>query len=70
MNDLQKTSTADLEAMIRETEECLGDIRAELERRRENAQHDAIDALDLNEARVNWSDVKAFFQTVLQELRR
>lgn len=70
MNDLRKMSTADLEAMIQETQECLGDIRAELERRRQTAQHNAIDNLDLNEAKVNWADVKAFFQTVLQELRR
>lgn len=70
MNDLRKMSTAELEAMVRETEECLGDIRSELARRREKAQHHAIDNLDLNEAKVNWADVKAFFHTVLQELRR
>jgi hypothetical protein len=72
MNDWQKTSTEELEQMIRETEQCLGDIRLELERRRQQAQHEAIDKLEvyLRESEVNWSDVKAFFQSVLQELRR
>lgn len=72
MNDLRRMSKEDLERMMQETETCIQDIRAELERRQQQAQHEAIDSLELHleRAQVNWRDVKEFFQQVLNELRR
>ncbi|MDR5859683.1 hypothetical protein FZZ93_10465 [Halomonas eurihalina] len=72
MNDLNRMSNEDLERMIGEAESCIQEIRAEMERRQQQTQHEAIDSLELylEQADVGWSDVRKFFQQVLQELRR
>lgn len=71
MNDLSRLSREDLRKMMDETEEHIREIRAELEQREQRDQHEAVDALELHleQAQVNWSDVKSFFQQVLAELR-
>lgn len=71
MNDLSRLSKEDLRRILDETEEHIGEIRAELALREQRDQHEAIDSLELHleQAQVNWSEVKAFFQQVLAELR-
>lgn len=71
MNDLSRMSKDDLRKILDEAEGHIGEIRAELERREQHDQHEAIDALEihLDRAKVNWTEVKAFFQQVLAELR-
>lgn len=71
-NELKHASIDDLESMIAETDETIAEIRAELARRRAEHQHLAIDELEqrLAEAKPKWAEVKAFFQLVLQDLRK
>ncbi|MDZ5696770.1 MULTISPECIES: hypothetical protein [Phyllobacteriaceae] len=71
MNDLSRLSKEDLKGILDETEEHIGEIRAELERREQRDQHEAIDSLELylEQGQINWTEVKAFFQQVLTELR-
>ncbi|WP_274427271.1 hypothetical protein [Chelativorans sp. YIM 93263] len=71
MNDLSRLSKEDLKRVLDETEGHIGEIRAELERREQSDQHEAVDSLELHleQAQVNWTEVKAFFQQVLAELR-
>lgn len=70
-NDLSGMSKAELRTILDEAEEQISEIRAELERREEQAQHQAIDelAFPVTRTAVDWSEVKAFFQQVLEELR-
>ena len=71
-NDLKHTSLDELQAMITDTDETIAEVRAELERRRAGQQHLAIDELEqrLAEAKPKWAEVKAFFELVLQDLRK
>jgi uncharacterized coiled-coil protein SlyX len=68
----KRPSIDELEAMINETDETIAEVRAELERRRAEKQHLAIDELEqrLAEAKPKWAEVRAFFQLVLQDLRK
>lgn len=70
-NDLSGISKAELARILDEAEGHISEIRTELERREAKEQHEAIDALELPVTRtaVDWSQVKAFFQQVLDELR-
>lgn len=70
-NDLSRMSKAELASILDETEEQISEIRAELERREQQEQHEAVDDLELPVTRtaVDWSQVRAFFQQVLEELR-
>lgn len=72
MNHLNRMSNEDLEQIVEEAESCIREIRAEMERRQQQTQHEAIDSLAfyLDQTDVRWSDVRHFFQQVLQELRR
>ena len=72
MNDLNRMSNEELEQIVEEAESCIREIRAEMERRQQQTQHEAIDSLAfyLDQTDVGWSDVRQFFQQVLQELRR
>lgn len=71
MNEFSRLSKDDLKKILDETEGQISEIREELERRKEREQHEAIDDLELQfeRATVNWSEVKSFFQLVLDELR-
>ncbi len=64
-------SKAELASILDETEKNISEIRAQLKRREQEAQHRATDELELPVTRtaVDWSQVKAFFQQVLEELR-
>ena len=70
-DDLSRMSRAELASILDEAEEQISEIRADLERREQEEQHKAIDELELPVTRtaVDWSEVKAFFQQVLEELR-
>lgn len=71
MNEFSRLSKDDLRKILDETEGQISEIREELEHREEREQHEAIDELELQfeRAKVNWSEVKSFFQQVLDELR-
>lgn len=71
MNDFHRLSKEDLRNILDETEGHIAEIREELERREQREQHEAIDALEVQfeRAQINWVEVKAFFQQVLNELR-
>jgi hypothetical protein len=71
MNELSRLSKEDLRIILDETEGHISEIRQELERRERREQHEAIEELELQfeRAKVNWSEVRAFFQQVLDELR-
>lgn len=71
-NDLKRCSLDDLEAMIADTDDTIAEMRTELERRRAGQQLVAIDELEqrLAEAKPKWAEVKAFFELVLQDLRK
>jgi len=71
MDDLSRLSKEELQAILDETEQHIADIRSELKHREEREQHQAVDALELHleRSKVNWGEVKAFFQQVLAELR-
>lgn len=70
-NDLSGLSKTQLTTILDEAEAQISQIRTELERREEQEQHEAIDEIELSVTRtaVDWSEVKAFFQQVLEELR-
>ncbi len=71
MNELSRLSKEDLEKILDETEGHIAEIREELNRRKEREQHEAIESLELQfeRAKIDWTEVKAFFQQVLAELR-
>lgn len=68
---LKLVSSAQLEDILDEHEKIVAEIRAELKRRRENAQHREIEHLDkhMEDARIKFADLKAFLMEVLAELR-
>ncbi|WP_418277702.1 hypothetical protein ACNHYB_06980 [Isoptericola jiangsuensis] len=62
----------ELERIVAEAEVKLAEVRRELaERRMHEAQHAEIDRLEehLANATVRWSEVRAFFDEVLDQLR-
>lgn len=69
--DLSGMSKAELVQFLDEAEIQIKEIRDELERRKEATQREAIDELELPHTRraVDWREVKAFFQQVLDDLR-
>lgn len=69
--NLKTTSTAALSRLVDDTEATLGQLKAELKRREEAAQHREIDRLDehLADAHVSLSKIKEFFDYVLKELK-
>lgn len=71
MNELSRLSTEDLRKILDETQEQIEEIRAELEQRERQKQHQAVETLELQleRAQIDWSAVRAFFQQVLAELR-
>lgn len=71
-NDLSGMSPDALVKILDETQEQIVEIRAELQRRKEQEQHAAIDRLELSAVHtgIEWRQVKAFFVQVLEELRR
>lgn len=69
----------ELEELLQEAEETVSELRRELTRRREAdrekdtaAQHAEIARLTehLESARVNWADVREFFNEMITELRK
>ena len=68
---LQLVSRAQLEEILEEHEKIVVEIRAELKRRREEAQHEEVDHLEkhMEDARIKFADLKAFLMEVLAELR-
>ena len=71
MNDLDKMTKQQLRAVLDEAQGQISEIRAELDRREQAEQQQAIDELELPVTRtaVDWGEVKAFFQQVLEDLR-
>ncbi|MBM3604175.1 MAG: hypothetical protein FJX25_05300 [Alphaproteobacteria bacterium] len=72
INKLSGMTTNELEDILDEAEAQIAQIRNELQGRREADQHEAIDALEFPATRtaVDWSQVKDFFQQVLEDLRQ
>ncbi|WP_185982548.1 hypothetical protein [Aureimonas mangrovi] len=70
-DDLTRVSKAELTAILDEAEEQIAAIRSEITRREQMRQHNALDELELPIKRtaVDWTQVRAFFQEVLSELR-
>lgn len=68
---LQLVSRAQLEDILEEHEKIVAEIRAELKRRREQAQHEEVDHLEkhMEDARIKFADLKLFLMEVLAELR-
>lgn len=69
--DLSGMSKAELIRFLDEAEEQINEIRNEIERRKQDTQREAIEELSLPHTRraVDWHEVKAFFQQVLDEVR-
>lgn len=69
----------ELEELLQEAEATVSELRRELDRRRQAArdnttaaQHAEIARLSahLENARVNWADVKEFFNVMITELKK
>lgn len=71
-NNFSSMSRKELKQILDDAQEQITAIRAELARRKIDAQHEAIDRLSLPDSRtgVQWHEVKGFFQHLLDELRR
>jgi cob(I)alamin adenosyltransferase len=69
--ELKTTSTDRLKTLIEETEHRLQDLKAELQRRDEARQHDAIDHLEdyIDAAEVRLRPLKDLVSVILEELR-
>lgn len=70
-NDFSGMTRKELKQILDDAQEQITAIRAELSRRKQDAQHDAIDRLILPDSRtgVQWHHVKGFFQHLLNEVR-
>lgn len=69
--DFSGMTRKELKQILDDAQEQITAIRAELTRRKIDAQHEAIDRLRLPDSRtgVQWHQVKGFFQHLLDELR-
>ena len=69
--DLETTPTDRLKTLIHETEERLQDLRAELDRREQARQHEAIDHLEdyIDAAEVRLRPLKDLIVMIVDELR-
>lgn len=72
MSDLERMSKEELRTILNETEQHIHDIRAELERRDSEIQHEEVDDITLSPewTPVQWGKVRTFFEMVLEELRK
>lgn len=72
MDSINHTSTRRLRRLADETERTLQDLREELRRREERAQHCEIDKIDehMANAELNLSAIREFFVLVLNEWRK
>ncbi len=68
---LKLLSLEDLEELTRDTETALGELRGELERRREAQQHHEIDNLEqhFESAELSFAGLREFIEVILKELR-
>lgn len=72
MSELERMSKEELKTILNETEQQIHEIRAELEARDMNQQHEEVDGIEMGEewTPVKWDQVRSFFQMVLDELRK
>lgn len=61
-----------LRKLVTETEETLADIKEEIERRKDAAQHREIEHLDthMKNAELSLTTIRNFFQYLREELRK
>jgi len=71
-DDLSSLSGKKLKKLIRETQEVLDHLKAELKIRKQNKQHNEIDHMEehFEDAAHNLSNLKQFIQKVFAELRK
>lgn len=69
--ELKTTSTERLNTLIQDTEERLRDLKAELQRREEARQHEAIDHLEdyIDAAEVRLRPLRDLILTIIEELK-
>lgn len=72
MSDLERMSKEELKTILNETEQHIHDIRAELDKRDSDVQHEEVDDIALSPewTPVQWGKVRSFFEMVLEELRK
>ena len=70
--ELKVITTGNLRALIEDTEDTLGELKAELERREENDQHGEIDDLDnhFKNAELSLKTIKDFFAYLMEDMRK
>ncbi len=71
MPQLKVITTANLRSLIEETEESLGELKDEFERRQETEQHREIDNLEthLKNAELSLKTIRDFIAYLLEDLR-
>ena len=69
--DLEDLPINKLQALVKETEETLADLKAELEERKHEAQHMAIEHLDdhMENAHLSLNSIKDFFSYLVNHFR-